>query len=132
MIVTKRELTITQRVRVDAHPQSVPKVLATSGYKRADVLVQIVRMITLVHLHLSVVDTHPVSLANIVTDPLVDAVNLVVQIVQDAAVAVAVIQKAQMLRVVDVILLRKSNIVKKVSEGALSALAALVAKDQAR
>ena len=66
-----------------AHPRSVLKVLATIGYKRADVLVKIVRIITMVHLHLSVVDTHPVSLANTVTDPLADAVNLVNHIVLD-------------------------------------------------
>ena len=77
MIVTKREVTITLCVRVDAHPRSVLKVLAMIGYKRADVLERIVRMITLVHLHHSVVDNHLVSLANIVTDLFADAVNLV-------------------------------------------------------
>ena len=107
MIVTKRELTITQCVRVDAQPRSVQKVLAMIGYKRADVLVQIVRIITLVHLHLSVVDTHPVSLANIVTDLLVDAASLIIQIALDVVVVEVLIARA--LPVVDVALLRRNS-----------------------
>ena len=88
MIVTKRKC-VWICVRVVAHPRSVPKVLATIGYKRADVLVQIVHMITLVHQHLSVVDT--VSLVNIVTDLLVDAANPIALIALAAVVVEALI-----------------------------------------
>ena len=86
MIVTKR-MCDWMCVRVVAHPQNVLKVLAIIGYKREGVFVaKIVRIITLVHLHLSLVDTHPASLVNIVTDllTLVDAVNIVIDLPQDA------------------------------------------------
>ena len=123
MIVTKGKCESTC-VRVVAHPRSVLKVLATIGYKRADVLVQIVRMITLVHLHLSVVDTHPVSLANTVTDLLVDAASLIIQITLD--VVVVEIQIAlDVVVAVDVALLRRNSNAIKTNEDDLIASVAV-------
>ena len=115
-----------QYVRVDAQPRSVQKVLVMIGCKRADVLVQTVRMITVVHLRLSVVDTHPVSLANIVTDLLVDAASLIIQIALDVVVVEVLIDRA--LPVVDVALLRRNSNDIKDNEDDLLASVALTAR----
>ena len=122
MIVTKTVDVPWMCVRVVAHPQNVLKVLAIIGYKREGVFVaKIVRIITLVHLHLSLVDTHPVSLANTVTDllDLVDAVNIVTDLPQDAVnqviqialdvVAVEIQITLDEVVVVDEALLRRNN-----------------------
>ena len=128
MIVTERKY-MCLCVRVVAHPPSVLKVLVTTGYKRADVLVQIVRIITLVHLRLSLVDNPLVSLASIVTDLLMDAVSQVNRVALDAVVAAALIT-LDIVVVVDVALHRRnSNDIKTNEEDLLASVAdALVAR----
>ena len=117
-------------VRADAYPRSVLKVFVTIGYKRVDALLQIVRMITVVHQPLSVVDSHldnhPGSLVVIVTVLLADAVSLADLIILDAAVVVVL--SARMLLAVDVTLVKRSSIDKKDNEDDLLALDALVVK----
>ena len=113
-------------MRVEAHPRNVPKAFATIGYRRVDALLQIVRMITVVHQPLSVVDSHLGSLVVIVTVLLADAVSLADLIILDAAVVVVL--SARMLLAVDVTLVKRSSIDKKDNEDDLLALVALVAK----
>ena len=112
-------------VRAVSRPQNVLKVLAIIGYKREGVFVaKIVRIITLVHLHLSLVDTHPVSLANTVTDLLVDAASLIIQIALD--VVVVEIQIAlDVVVAVDVALLRRNSNAIKTNEDDLIASVAV-------
>ena len=113
-------------VRVEAHPRSVPKVFATIGYKRVDALLQIARTITVVHLPLSVVDSHLGSLVTIVTVPLADAVSLVDLIVLDAVVVE--ILNARALLAVDAVLIKRNSNDTRDNEDDLLALVALVAK----